>query len=175
VFVGHLAYPPNVDAARTLVRAVLPLVRARHPGVRCLLAGLHPVRAVRRLALEGDDVDLLASPLDAREAWDRARMLVCPLRWGAGSRIKLLEAAARGVPIVATPTSAEGLALRPDVDYLAADGPAELAEAASALLAEPRRAQRIAEEARATVRRHHDWGCYAPRLERLYAASGSWS
>jgi glycosyltransferase involved in cell wall biosynthesis len=104
--------------------------------------------------------------------WSRISLLICPLAWGAGSRLKLLEAAAWGVPIIATPMSTEGLSFKPGHDYLIAQSPEELAEAALGLLSDPLRAKSLAYQARQTVMAHHDWTELAPTLARIYADLG---
>jgi glycosyltransferase involved in cell wall biosynthesis len=165
-FFGHLGYPPNRDAALSLIREVLPRVRADLPGARCLIAGRGPDRML--LALESDSVDVVADPQEMAPLWRRATVLVCALRWGAGSRLKLLEAAACGVPVVATAFSAEGLALRPGRDFVAGSGPDELAGAALALLLDSARASALAEQARRTMVAAHDWSLWEREIIALY-------
>ena len=116
LFVGHLAYPPNRDAAVRLVRDILPRVKSVVPHVRCVIAGRRPASDVRRLSELG--AEILADRADLSDVWDAASVFVCPLRWGGGSRLKLIEAAARGVPVVTTRVGAGGLDLRAGVDIL---------------------------------------------------------
>ena len=85
LFVGHLGYPPNADAATILARRVYPAVRCAFPDARCVVAGAAPGRAVRALA--GDGVDVIADPPDLTSVWATVGVLVCPLRWGGGSRL----------------------------------------------------------------------------------------
>lgn len=170
VFVGHLGYPPNVDAARRLVRRILPRIRGRLAGVHCVVAGRAPTQAVRRLAADG--VAVLGDVDSAAAVWARASLLVCPLRWGGGSRLKLLEAAASGVPIAATHFAGEGLALRPGRDYLAGESDEQLAEAAVRLLGDPAHAGELARNARATVESEHDWRRWAGPIAELYEDLG---
>lgn len=165
-FAGHLRYPPNADAARILARRILPRLRRRRPRVRCVVAGRSPRRAIRRLRVAG--LELVADAPDLAPWWRRAGVFLCPLRRGAGSRLKLLEAAAWGVPIVATPFSLEGLALEPGRDCLTAESPEELAEQAERVLADRRRADTLARRARRTVERAHDWPRLAGSIEELY-------
>jgi glycosyltransferase involved in cell wall biosynthesis len=166
VFFGHLAYPPNVDAATRLVRRILPRIRSRLPGVRCVVAGRAPARAVRRLV--GDGVSVLGDVENGFEIWRRAAALVCPLQWGGGSRLKLLEAAASGVPVAGTTFAGEGLSLRPGCDYAAGESDEALAEAAVSLLSDPTRADELARSAVAMVAAQHDWRRWATHIAELY-------
>ncbi len=166
VFAGHLRYPPNIEAATELLRDIFPLVRSALPDAACLVAGRRPCRRLQRMA--GKGVTLLADPKDMRTVWNRAAVLVCPLRAGAGSRLKLLEAAACGVPIVATPFSAAGLALEENRDFIASTRSRDLARNCATLLSEPGRWDTMARHARATVHRHHDWNRFHDLLYQLY-------
>lgn len=166
LFVGHLAYPPNRDAAVRLVRDILPRVRSEVPNMRCVIAGRRPTAEVQHLS--GRGVEIVADRSDLSPLWNAATVFVCPLRWGGGSRIKLIEAAARGVPMVTTRVGVDGLDLRAGVDYLAADDDAEIATAVLDGFRRPGDlAGRIA-NARSRVETHHDWGRLAPRIRELY-------
>ena len=168
LFTGHLGYPPNRDAARMLAKEVLPLVRHEMPDIRCRIAGTSPAADVRSLAGEG--VEIMADFADFASLGRESIVFVSALRWGAGSRLKLLEAAAVGLPIVATPFSAEGLSLRPGRDYLEGSSPEELAAAVLLLLREPARRHEMAQEARSTVEAFHDWARQRETIERFYAS-----
>lgn len=132
-FVGHLGYGPNIDAVRRLAIQILPLIREHFPDIRLLLAGRYPKPAVRELdGLAG--VEVHENPERLGDLYSRASLSLVPLRAGGGSRIKILEAAAWGIPVVATPLAAEGLELEPDRQVLLADSDAELARLAIDLL-----------------------------------------
>ena len=138
LFVGHLGYAPNVDAARRLAHDIHPLIRTRLPQARLLLAGRYPKPPVKALAdLPG--VELHENPDRLAGLFARADLSLVPLRAGGGSRIKILEAAAWGIPVVATPLAAEGLDLEPDRHILLAESDAELARLATDLLSDPQR------------------------------------
>ena len=166
LFVGHLGYGPNADAATTLVRRVFLEVRRELPKVVCVIAGAEPSHAVRALA--GDGVEVIADPPDLTDLWSKATALVCPLRWGAGSRIKILEAAASGVPVVATRFSVEGLELEEGADFRAGEGPSELAASVVSLLRDVAAADEQALRARKAVERTHSWPAMRPRMTELY-------
>jgi len=108
--VAGFGHPPNVDAAKWLVQAVMPLVRAKAAGqVRLWLVGSNPTEDVERLA--GDDVSVTGYVTDERllQFYASARVAVVPLRVGAGMKGKVIEALHYGIPLVTTPVGAQGL------------------------------------------------------------------
>jgi glycosyltransferase involved in cell wall biosynthesis len=166
LFVGHLGYGPNVDAAKILARQIYPEVRRAVPDAACVIAGAAPSRAVRGLA--GHGVKVVAEPQELATLWQGAGALVCPLRWGAGSRIKILEAAARGVPVVTTSFGAEGLELEAGAHYAVADDVGHLVDAAVPTLRNPEVADPTARAAREAVERHHSWPRLRSAMMELY-------
>ena len=122
VFLGNFAHAPNVDAARWLCDAVMPLVRRELPSVRLTLAGADPTRAVRALA--SSDVEVTGYITDAAAVLSRARVFAAPLRFGAGTKGKVVYALAHGIPVVTTPVGAEDLFSVNDYDDAFADASA---------------------------------------------------
>ena len=150
LFVGNLTYAPNVDAARTLVTEVLPRVRAARPDATLTLVGPYESGAREGLATDpavrwtGWVPDVLPFYVDAA-------VVVVPLRDGAGTRIKVLEAAAHRRPIVASPAALAGLDLEPGRSVVLAVDAATTAAAVVDLLDDPDRAAALAAAAREQV------------------------
>jgi GT2 family glycosyltransferase len=109
LFVAGFAHPPNVDAARWLVEAIMPQVWAIHPQARLALVGANPTADV--LALAGDRVEVTGFVSDEALArrYRHARVAVVPLRYGAGVKSKVVEALQQGLPLVTTTVGAQGL------------------------------------------------------------------
>lgn len=133
LFVAGFAHPPNVDAAGFLVREVMPLVRARAPGLRLSLVGAHPSREVLELAGPLVEVTGFVSDEELARRYRAARVAVVPLRFGAGVKSKVVEALQQGLPLVTTTVGAQGL---PGVEAVCdvADDPAAIAAGILALL-----------------------------------------
>lgn len=126
LFVGSLDYPPNQDAVHLLLRQIVPRVRARAPAVVFRVAGRRPPEWMRQdCAATG--VELIADPPDMGPLYRSAAVTVVPLLSGGGTRIKILEAFAHGVPVVSTTVGAEGLDVVDGRHVLIADGADELA------------------------------------------------
>ena len=118
MFLGGFHHPPNVDAMLWFVDAVMPLLRARDAGIVLTIYGadLPPEIA----ALAADDVKIGGYLPALAPAFDRHRVSVAPLRYGAGFKGKVAESLAYGVPVVGTPIAAEGTGLEHDVNILVA-------------------------------------------------------
>ena len=127
LFVGGFEHPPNVDAAMFLASEVLPLIERRIGPVPLTLAGSKPPPEVRRLARHG--VTVTGWVADLRPYYERARLVVAPLRFGAGVKGKIGEALSFSVPTVTTAVGIEGMDLRPGIDILVADDAEGLADA----------------------------------------------
>jgi len=109
LFVAGFAHPPNVDAARWLVEAIMPRVWASHPQARLALVGANPTADVMALAGERVEVTGFVSDDALARRYRHARVAVVPLRYGAGVKSKVVEALQQGLPLVTTAVGAQGL------------------------------------------------------------------
>lgn len=166
LFIGHLGYPPNVDAAERLAHAILPRIRQVLPGAKLVLAGRTPRAAVR--ALTGlPDVELIENPESVAPLLSAAHLTIIPLKAGGGTRIKILEAMAWGVPVIATPVAAEGLDLVDGDEVLLSATDEGLADMAIGLCLDPER------RARQRVRAHQAaWARFSPQVIREAIRTG---
>lgn len=126
-FVGGFGHDPNRDAARWLINEILPLIRKTAP-IECFLVGSDLPDDILQLCGEG--VTALGQVPDLHEVFNRVRITIAPLSYGAGVKGKVLESLAAGVPCVCTPIAAEGIPLLPELRGCVADGTAGLAELA---------------------------------------------
>jgi GT2 family glycosyltransferase/SAM-dependent methyltransferase len=125
LFVGGFAHPPNIDAAVRLVRDVMPAVWRELGDVRVTIAGSQPPPEIEALA--SPLVDVTGWIEDLQPLLERARLMVAPLRYGAGLKGKVTQSLAVGLPVVTTPIGAEGLQ-DPDECMLVAEDARTLAE-----------------------------------------------
>jgi glycosyltransferase involved in cell wall biosynthesis len=135
VFQGLLTYPANVDAARWLAGDVGPALRARLPEAQIRLVGKH--HADLQDLHDPPSVTLTGRVADMAEELARADVIVVPLRYGSGTRLKIIEAFAHRIPVVSTALGAEGLGAQDGVHLLVAETADGLAAACSRLLEEP--------------------------------------
>jgi glycosyltransferase involved in cell wall biosynthesis len=109
LFVAGFGHPPNVDAAEWLVNEIMPRVRREIADAHLWLVGSNPTPAVQQLASEAVTVTGYVSDGRLDEFYRTARVAVVPLRFGAGVKSKVIEAMHHGLPLVTTPTGAQGL------------------------------------------------------------------
>jgi glycosyltransferase involved in cell wall biosynthesis len=170
LFLGSLDWRPNLDAVGVLLDRIFPAVHAAEPSARLCLVGRRPPEALVRRVQGLAAVELHPDVPDVRPYLARSGVMVVPLRIGGGSRLKILEALASGLPVVSTRVGAEGLELVAGRDYIAADEPADLAIALIACLRDRNTARSIAERVRTVVLDRYDWDKLADRLERVWFA-----
>lgn len=169
VLTGTLGYLPNIDAARYLGSEILPRVRAVRPSVRAHLVG--QVSDHVRAMIAADGVDVVGWVPGVLPHLAAADLFVAPLRVGGGTRLKILEAFAAGLPVVATSKAVEGLEVENGVHALLVDDAAGLARAILALLDDENGRERLALAARGLVEERYDWrrigAGFAASVERV--------
>jgi len=163
LLLGGMEYAPNLDAATWFIEEIFPLLRDMSAAVKIVVAG----RDLERIPVStaGEMVQLHSNVADVRPFMYAADLLAVPLRMGAGTRIKILEAMAGGLPVVATSKGCEGLLVRDGEHLLIADTPGEFARAIVTLLQDHRLALRLAANARGLVEGRYGWETVAAAME----------
>lgn len=156
---GSRGWLPNEEAAAWFHAEVWPAVRAELPGAVLHLFGMD---------LDGPDIVPHPAPEDSDEAFAPGSILAVPLRIASGVRIKILEAWARGVPVVATPAALAGLDAEDGSEALVARDAGEFAAAVARLHQEPGLRERVIQAGRQARRDRHDPGKIAERLIHEY-------
>ena len=151
---GHLGYPPNIDAAEWLAMAIAPRIRMAVPATEVRLVG-RPATNVTQLHRPGV-LTVVGQVPSMEEELARASVAVVPIRYGSGTRVKILESFAHRVPVVSTTLGAEGLDVEDGVHLLLADDPEEFAAATVRLLGDPGLRVRLTEAAEARYLDRYD-------------------
>jgi len=168
LFLGSLDWRPNIDAVQLLLEQIFPLVRQEMPQARLLIVGRCPPTWLTETASRAANVELYADVPDVCPYLQRCSVMTVPLRIGGGSRLKILESLAAGLPVVSTTVGAEGLALAAGEDYLRADSPAEMAAALIRCLQQPAIAHATAARGRKVVLERYGWERLAQQLEQTW-------
>src|SRR5262249_51391481 len=166
LFFGHLSYLPNTDGVHYFVCEIWPLVVRAYPDARFKIVGARPPPSI--LALASAQIEVTGFVPDLRPSLAEAAVIVVPLRFGGGTRLKIVEGMAMGKAIVSTTLGAEGIEAVPGRDLLIEDEPAAFAGAVTRLLTEPSLAMRIGQSARQLALDRYAWSGAARALEAFY-------
>jgi len=120
LFVGAMDYTANVVSILDFADRIWPRILSTHPALRLTIVGRNPVEKIRALG-ERPGIEVTGTVSDVRPFYAEALVTVVPLLIGGGTRLKIPEAWAAGVPVVTTTLGAEGLRIQPEVDCLIAD------------------------------------------------------
>ena len=171
LYVGALDWPPNASAARLLATDVLASVCQRVPAARVVIVGKNPPPEVLALAHSQPHVEVAGNVRDVVPYFRSAHVLAVPLEAGGGTRLKILEAFAAGLPVVSTPVGCEGIDGVHDQHLLVADRPA-FADAIVQVLLDPAAAHERADRAQQLVQQGYDWSAVGRRaLDAVSCAS----
>ncbi|MDX6528211.1 MAG: polysaccharide biosynthesis protein PslH [Blastocatellia bacterium] len=173
VFVGSMDYHANVDGAVNFGREVWPRVREHQPDLIFTIVGKDPAPEVRELTrLPG--IEVTGTVDDVRPFYREAIAAIVPLNVGGGSRLKILEAMAAGVPVVSTTLGAEGLAVKHGENILIADGNEHLVAAITSVVENEARRNELSAAGRALVSSRYDWSSLGASLFGVYEKLLGW-
>lgn len=110
LFTGNMDYSPNVDAVGYFVKEIFPSIASKFPNVKFIIAGQRPVKQV--LDLKAKNIEITGFIPDLKVMYQQAAIVVSPLRFGAGTQNKVLEAMAMGIPVVSGNIGFEGLEIK---------------------------------------------------------------
>ena len=130
-FIGGFGHQPNVDAAHWLIDGIVPELEAQGSMIPCMLVGSDMPESLRRL--RPHSVEPIGHVSNLSTVFDRVRLTIAPLAFGAGVKGKVLDSLAAGVPCVCTTVAADGLDLPESLRDLVADTSGGLARSILAL------------------------------------------
>ena len=164
--IATMHYPPNADALRWFLDGAWPLIAGDDSDARLDIAGPRPPADLVAIGQSDDRITVYGYVEDVEPLYQQAAIFIVPLLSGSGVRVKILDAMARGVPVVSTSIGADGLDVQDGVHLLIADSPAAFAAAVRDLLDHPERAHALAVAGRQRMLERYDWRvCCHPLLD----------
>lgn len=164
LYLGSMGYGPNVDAVMHFIREIGPLVRAAD--VSLDVVGSNPPPSLYRASARSRlSTTIVGFVRDLGPYLRDRRAMVVPLRHGGGTRLKILEALAWGLPVISTTVGCAGLGLTNQREALIADTPKEFAGAVDRLMSDDALWNELSRAGRAYVERHFDWKAIGARLD----------
>jgi sugar transferase (PEP-CTERM/EpsH1 system associated) len=157
LFCGSMDVTMNVDAACYFAHVILPTIKRIVPDAEFWVVGRNPSEDVYKLtALDG--VLVTGTVEDVRPFYEKAKVSVAPFRFGAGTKLKILESMAMGVPVVSTSTGCQGIEARAGKEARIVHDAKAFAEAVTELLLDEQAGLEMCEAARRLVEERYDWG-----------------
>lgn len=166
LFTGNMDYAPNIDAVVYFTQQVLPLIREKYPDVKFVIAGQRPVPKVTELA--GDNVIVTGFVKDLADTYNSASVVVAPLRFGAGTQNKVLEAMAMGVPVVCSHIGFKGLGIESGEGAIMQKEPEAFAKSVIALLSSAEMRKVVGVKGIEVVKKKFDWDAIAGMLDGYF-------
>jgi polysaccharide biosynthesis protein PslH len=167
-FVGSLDYKPCDIGVRFFCKEIFPRIQSEVPDAEFVAIGRNPSRELQDLAKTTKNIHLTGWVSDVRPHVKGSKLFVVPLLSGSGTRLKILDAMAMGIPVLSTSIGAEGLEIRNNHDIVLRDTAEEFASSAVQLLRDGERRQLIASAGNRLVRKMYSWETIRKDLLREY-------
>jgi len=168
LFTGNMGYMPNIDAAEFLIKQIMPLVWAKFPQIKVVLAGSNPHSKV--LALQSKNTTITGFVDDLRPYYHRSKIFIAPLRIGSGLQNKLLEAMAMGIPCITSNIANNSLKATDNQDVIISNTAEEFAESIFKLIENQHLSNQISNNALQFVSQF-DWKIQTEKLHLLIEES----
>ncbi len=167
VFVGSMDWLPNIDGVKFFVEEILPRIRVRKPDCKVAIVGRRPSPSIEQLARRDRNLIVTGTVPDVRPWLWGSSVSIVPLRIGGGTRLKIFEAMAAKLPVVATAIGAEGLPVQSGRHLRIADAPDAFAAACLDLLDNPEQGRSVADRAFELVSARFSWEAVTRKFESI--------
>jgi len=166
LYVGNFKWLQNAEAVEVLVHKVWPKIKSRVPRAKLWIVGKDITEKIK--SYQSTDIEITEGLPDIRDAYSNATVLVAPIEGPGGTRLKILEAMASGLPVVTTDVGAEGLGVKHGQHALVTNKWSEMAETAISVIQNEKRSYEMGQEARNFVKKHYAWEVSASLLDKIY-------
>lgn len=168
LYVGNFKWLQNTEAVKLLVNHIWPQIKRSVPDTKLWIVGMGITPEIKALSIGQKDIEISEGIPDIREAYLKSDVLVAPIKGPGGTRLKILEAMASGVPVVTTKVGVEGLEVMDGVHALVHENENELANSVVRILTDGNLAKKLAKNARELVVDNYSWGACAQTLDTIY-------
>jgi glycosyltransferase involved in cell wall biosynthesis len=171
LLIGGMDYLPNLDSADYFLGDIYPFILSKLPDISLDVVG----RELRRISVKdvSGSVRFHENVPDVLPFFRAADVLVVPLRMGAGTRVKILEAMAAGLPVVTTSKGCEGLEARHGEHLLIADSPADFSSSVRTVIEDLGLRKKLVHNARTLVEKKYSWEKIVAEMEKYYTTVNS--
>lgn len=166
--VTNFEWLQNVEAVDLLIKEVWPTIHKKVPSACLWIVGRKIPARIVELSKKRKDIEITESIEDAREAYKSASVMVTPIKGAGGTRLKILEALAAGLPVVSTSVGVAGLGLKNNKEALIQDSMEGLAKETIKLLEDKNLSKKIGNAGRQFVKKNFDWKVIGKLHDTIY-------
>lgn len=166
LFTGNMDYAPNVDAVTYFAEEIFPIILQSVPKAKFIIAGQRPIDKV--LSLKSHNIEVTGFIESLSDVYKKAAIVVAPLRYGAGTQNKVLEAMATGIPVVSRNIGFKGLGIKNGDGVLLALTTQDFADACIELLQNRDLRKNTGQKGYQIVRERFDWNSISDQLEAYF-------
>ena len=171
IFVGGLNWYPNRRGVKWFLSEVYPRIVKEFPEARFTMVGRCDDRFRADLLRHGSGVEMTGEVEDIRPFVAKSAVYVCPIHEGGGTRLKILDAMAQGIPLVATTMAVEGIGIKADEHALLADDAIGFARLVIEVIRRPELGRKLAAAAYDLVAASYSWESIGIRLRSVYEST----
>ncbi len=168
LFLGNFKWLPNREAVNFLVKYVWSGLHRRFPTAKLFIVGRHPTKQILDLNNKALNINVIGEVNDIKQILSYTDLMLVPILNGRGTKYKVLESIADGIPIVGTPLAVEGLPLKPGIDVFTGQKPQELINLATKVLSQPTLGRQMSKQALNKLKKHLTWQKVSTKLNQIY-------
>ena len=168
LFTGTISYYPNTEGILWFYKNIWPLIKEKNPQATFCIAGKEPPPEVQAIADKDESVTATGMVDDMRDYYNKASVVVVPLRVGGGTRLKILEGMAMSKSIVSTSVGAEGIDHTDGQNILLKDTPEDFSEAVVTVMKDTALRQKLEKGGRDLAEAKYDWRAVTDKLSDVF-------
>ncbi len=168
LFIGDFRWMQNREAAAWIISYVFPLIKEHLKEVTLWIVGKNIPESIKKGTRDSDIFFDEKNTMPTQEIFQKADVLLAPIRVGGGTSYKILEAMASGTPVVTTKLGSDGIGAKKDVEILLGETAGDLGEQVHNLLTDEKLYTTIAKNGRALIEEKYSWDNIAKKLDAVY-------
>lgn len=169
LYIGNYKWMQNVEAVDLLIKKIWPRIKRKIPNVKLWIVGVNIPEKIVAFSKNKKDIEITESIPDIRDAYKASSALIAPIKGPGGTRLKVLEAMASGLPVISTSVGVSGLGLKSGEHALVEDSIKGIVEKTVKVLKDKEYAKKIGNNGKEFVSKHYDWENIVDNLDNIYS------